>query len=63
MRVKIIRNHKNHVKGQIEEVSPNVGFGLIDSGVAIVSKDIAEPETKTKGVGDGRTAKLRTHRR
>lgn len=60
MRVRFIKNHKEHNKGDTLVVSPNVGFGLIDKGVAIVSKDITESETKKKGSYGGPST-LRTY--
>lgn len=40
MRVKIISSRQGYRKGDIVDVSKNVAFGLIDSGVGIISKDI-----------------------
>jgi hypothetical protein len=40
IRVKFLRNHKEHKEGDTVFLSPNEAFGLIDSGVAIVSKDM-----------------------
>lgn len=63
MRVKFLKDHKEHHKGSTLEVSPNEGFGLIDSGVAIVSKDIVEQDYKTKALDEeqanGNTTQLR----
>lgn len=61
MRVKIIKNHKNYKAGEIVEVSRNVAFGLMDSGIGILSKDISESETKV-GENNGRVIKLRTYK-
>lgn len=47
MRVKYLRDHKGHSKGSVVSVSPNEAFGLIDSGVAIISKDLTEQDYKT----------------
>lgn len=60
MRIKFIKNHKGHAKGTVLEVSPNEGFGLIDSGVASVTKDMQPDDYKQAGDNDGRTIKLRT---
>lgn len=49
MRVKIVKDNKYHKKGEIIEVSPNVAFGLIDSGIAVVSKDMTEADQQVKG--------------
>lgn len=48
MRVKIIKNHPNHKEGTVLTVSPNEGFGLIDSGYAILTKDMTEVDIKPK---------------
>lgn len=48
MRIRITKNHKEYKTGQIVEVSPNVAFGLLDSGVGVVSKEITEHDTATK---------------
>lgn len=55
MRVRITTTTKQYKAGQIVEVSPNVGFGLIDSGVGEVSKEITEADTpKKKGLTNER---------
>lgn len=48
MRVKIIKDHPKHKKGITLNVSPNEGFGLIDSGYAILTRDVTEQDFKTK---------------
>jgi len=48
MRIKIIKPTKKYYKGEIVEVSKNVAFGLIDSGVGIISKDMTSYEVKTR---------------
>lgn len=50
VRVKFIKNHKQHKKGEIESLDPNEAFGLINSGVAIVSKDMTESDYKTSKI-------------
>lgn len=59
MRVKIIKDHKQYSKGSVQDVSPNVGFGLIDSGYAIVSKDMTQSDIRTS---NGNTTDLRTNK-
>ena len=61
MRIKIIKSNNKYQAGTTVEVSKNVGFGLIDSGIGIVSKDIITSETKTTGVKSGRITKLRSN--
>lgn len=56
MRVKIVKTHKKYSKGEIIEVSPNEGFGLIDSGYAILTKDMTERDY-------GIASKLRPNKR
>lgn len=53
MRIKLIKDYKEHKKGDVIDVSKNVGFGLIDSGVGIVSREITDREIKTKKVKYG----------
>lgn len=60
MRVKITKDYRQHKQGDIVEVSPNEGFGLIDAGYAIVSKDMTR--TDIKETQHGRTVKLRTNK-
>ncbi len=47
-RVKIIRDHKQLKSGQTLTVSPNVAFGLIDSGVAELTKDMTTDDYRTR---------------
>lgn len=47
IRVKFLKDYKEFKKNAIELVSNNVAFGLIDSGVAIISKDMVENDYKT----------------
>lgn len=46
MRIKLTKNNKLGRVGDIVEVSKNVGFGLIDSGAGIVSKDMVRGDYK-----------------
>lgn len=48
MRIKIVAPHKNYQVGDIVEVSPNVGFGLIDSGVGVQTKGLEKADYKGK---------------
>ena len=50
MRVRIIKPTKRYNKGELVDVSRNVAFGLIDSGVGILSKDMVIEDYKTKKV-------------
>lgn len=59
MRVKIIKDSNRFKKGEILDVSPNEGFGLIDGGYAIISKDMTRQDIKeTK---NGSTSRLRSN--
>jgi hypothetical protein len=57
MRVRITKNHKSYKKGRVVDVSRNVAFGLIDSGIAVVSKDMTESDSTTKEFKGGRVIK------
>lgn len=46
MRVKFLKAYKGHLKGTSYDASPNEAFGLIDSGVAIATKDMVEDDYK-----------------
>lgn len=51
LRIRFTTDYKNNRKGDIKEVSRNEAFGLIDRGVAIISKDMtARDITVTKTV-------------
>lgn len=47
IRVKFIQDHKSYKKGDIESFSNNEAFGLVDSGKAVISKDMASQDYKT----------------
>lgn len=49
IRVKIVKATNKYAVGDTVEVSPNEAFGLIDSGVAIKSKDMTQADYKTEG--------------
>jgi len=40
IRVRFIKNYKDFKKGDIETLSPNEAFGVIDAGFAVVSKEM-----------------------
>lgn len=44
IRIKFVQNYRQYKKGDIESLSPNEAFGLIDSGKAIISKDMTETD-------------------
>lgn len=61
MRVKFIKAYKGHQKDTVYDASPNEAFGLIDAGVAILTKDMTPDDYKQAGDKDGSITKLRTH--
>lgn len=48
MKVRIIKDHLQYRRNQVIEVTKNVGFGLIDAGVAIVDKMMSEYRTSSR---------------
>lgn len=56
MRVKYLKDHKGKRKGETEEVSRNVAFGLIDSGVAEITKDMSPDDYRQAGGKHGKSA-------
>lgn len=48
VRVKLLKDSKHGKTGEIIFLDNNEAFGLIDSGYAIVTKDIVQSDTKTK---------------
>ena len=47
-RIKIIKPTKRYKVGDIVELDNNEAFGLLDSGVAIISKDMTPHDYPTK---------------
>jgi hypothetical protein len=66
MRIKFIKDFRSHKAGSVYEASPNEAFGLIDSGQAILTKDITSSDIKTKALDEeqanGKPTQLRTHK-
>lgn len=50
IRVKFIKNHKSFKAGDVETVSKNEAFGLIDAGFAVISKDMTDSDYKTGAI-------------
>jgi len=46
MRIKIVKSSRQYKAGETVEVSKNVAFGLIDSGVGVISKDVTPDDYK-----------------
>ena len=46
MRIKITKDYKEHKSGEIIDVTPNVAFGLIDKGIAKITKDMTSRDIK-----------------
>lgn len=47
-RIRIIKLFKDYRIGDVVEVSPNIAHGLIDCGVAILSKDMTNYDYEAK---------------
>lgn len=64
MRIKIVKKHRQYKVNEVVEVSKNEAFGLLDSGVGVISKDMVETDYKTldEEQANGITTKLRTHK-
>lgn len=52
LRVKLVKDWKGNLKGSILVVDRNEAFGLIDSGKAVISKDMAEPDYKVTSLDE-----------
>lgn len=61
-RVKIVKLFKDYKIGDTAEVTPNIAHGLIDSGVAILSKDLTNYDYKVK-TAETRPKKVRRQKR
>ena len=48
IRIKLLKDYQSHRSGSILVVDNNEAFGLIDSGKAIVSKDMTATDYKSK---------------
>lgn len=60
IRVKIVQRNQKYAVGSVQNLTNNEAFGLLDSGLAILSKDLTEQEYKIK---DGKPSNLRTNKR
>lgn len=49
IRVKIVKPHKQYTIGDTLHLSKNEAFSLLDSGYAVISKDMTQTDMKTKG--------------
>lgn len=58
-RIKFIKAHKQYKQGEVTVIDNNEAFGLIDSGVAILTKDMTSDDYKQAGVTNGKPFKLR----
>lgn len=47
-RVKIIKDYKEYKSGETHEVTPNIAHGLVNKGVAMLSKDMEQSDQHTK---------------
>lgn len=62
LRVKLLKPSKYGSVGSVVVIDRNEAFGLIDSGKAVVSKDMVPDDYKQAGVNNGGNSKLRTHK-
>lgn len=66
MRIRIVKKHHHYRVGEVVEVSKNEAFGLLDSGVGVVSKEMTQADYKTKALDEvqanGNPTQLRTNR-
>ena len=61
MRIRITKDQGSYKKGDIVEVSKNVAFGLIDSGVGVISKDITSDDLNKQEKSHGKSTFVRSH--
>lgn len=54
MRIRIIKTTTKYKAGEVVDVSPNVAFGLLDSGIGVQSKDVTTQDVKGKKHGSAR---------
>lgn len=62
LRVKILKDNKHGKKGQIVVIDKNEAFGLIDSGVAEITKDMTSDDYRTSGDKNGNPTQLRSNK-
>lgn len=55
IRVKVTKSNKQYQAGETLYLSKNEAFSLIDSGHAVISKDMTQTDMKTKKVKNGRS--------
>lgn len=64
MRVRIVKSKGKYKQDEVVEVSKNVAFGLIDSGVGVISKDMIPDDYKQAGEKeDGKPIIVQSHKR
>ena len=67
IRVKLLKSWKGNAVGSIVVIDRNEAFGLIDSGQAVISKDMTELDYKTKALDEeqanGKPTFIRTNKR
>jgi len=63
VRIKIVKDFDMHRVGQVKQVTPNEAHGLIDRGVAILSKDITAPEIVIKKAPTPKPKKIKRVRK
>lgn len=63
IRVKLLKDWQGNRKGSVVVIDRNEAFGLIDSGKAVISKDMTPDDYKQAGDHNGSITKLRTNNR
>lgn len=60
MRIKFVKDYHQYTKGQVIQVTSNIGVGFVDKGLAIISKDMTPNDYSTKRKKlDGNTTVVR----
>lgn len=62
LRVKLLKPTKYGSVGNVVVIDRNEAFGLIDSGQAILTKDMTSDDYKQAGDTHGSSTKLRTNK-
>ena len=61
-RVKLLKPNKYGKVNEVVVIDNNEAFGLIDSGAAILTKDMTSDDYRTSGEVNGKPTQLRPHK-
>lgn len=61
-RVRFLKSYKQYKQNEVALVDNNVAFGLTDSGIAVLSKDMTSGDYKQAGDKNGKFTQLRTYK-